>query len=73
MYFFTTSTDFFVNFKNMILSAFILSMIIVNVKCILIGTKRTINSGRNFTKEFKRNKKSPSVDDQQNKESDGDK
>lgn len=57
MYFFTTSTVFWTNFKNMMLFAFIVSMIIINVKCLLIGAKRTINSGKTVVNEVKKLKK----------------
>lgn len=54
MYFTSDGDTFLLMLKDVLIWAFILSMIYVNIKCLIFGSKRTFNNGKDFVSEVKK-------------------
>jgi hypothetical protein len=53
MYFFTDSDSYFIMLKDELLWAFIISMIVVNIRFLIFGSKSGIQRGKTFVSDFK--------------------
>lgn len=54
MYFTSDNDTFLLMLKEVLIWAFIISMVYVNIKCLISGSKRTFNSGKSFISEIKK-------------------
>ena len=54
MYLTSDNDTFLLMLKEVLIWAFIISMVYVNIKCLIFGSKRTFNSGKNFVSELKK-------------------
>lgn len=71
MYLTSNSDSILVNLKSVLLWGFIFCMLYVNIVCIIIGSKRTVKSGKGFFAELKKVREENKKKKSEKKEMDG--